>query len=175
MWGSPPVLLVEMTSTIESQAQVFYDTGSGFREAESTMVPVQGQGAVQTVRLQLPNAAIKALRFDPLTAPGTVVIRRAVVLQSNGSAAIAFAPGQIKVFAGLNPAETVASGLQFRAPTGSTDPQLALELAAPLDLRSTMPGSAVLLNVFLCNAMLLLIGGMSAGCRRTAPAICPAS
>ena len=98
-WRQPPALIVEMSSTVVSQAQVFFDTGSGWSEAESATVPVSNGGVLQTLRLALPEAPIQRLRFDPLMVPGTVVVKSVTVVLPDGSAI----PARVQVLQGVDP------------------------------------------------------------------------
>jgi hypothetical protein len=57
-------------------AQLFWDTGHGFNEAESQRREYESQPDRQTLRFDLPPLpSIKALRFDPLSAEGRLDIR----------------------------------------------------------------------------------------------------
>jgi hypothetical protein len=57
-------------------AQLFWDTGHGFNEAESQRRDYEAQPDRQTLRFDLPPLpSIKALRFDPLSAEGRLDIR----------------------------------------------------------------------------------------------------
>lgn len=156
LWWSPPVLLVEMSTTAESVAQVYYDKGSGINEANSSKVAVLPQYGPQELRLPLPNAEIEALRFDPLNSPGEVVIYRAVVLRSNGSVAASFPPSRIHEIQQFDRREVVPGGLRLHVSPGAIDPQLRLDLESPLDLRQRFRGFAGLLRVALWNIPLLL-------------------
>lgn len=73
----PPDLKLELdvASSGPSVAQLFWDTGQGYNEAESarqSYVPHQGE---QTLRFPLPTTPILSLRFDPRDTPGEIDIR----------------------------------------------------------------------------------------------------
>src|SRR5450432_4008184 len=85
LWPSRPVLLVEMTSSVVSRAQIYFDTGAGLSEVNSESVPVRGTGGIERLRLPLPRARITGLRFDPITSPGSIVLHRASILRPDGS------------------------------------------------------------------------------------------
>ena len=157
MWWSPPVLLVEMSSTVASTAKVYFDRGSNLNEADSSLAPVLPQISAQTVRLPLPNAVLKFLRFDPVHASADIVIYRAVVLRSDGSVAATFSPSQIHEMVGFDRREVLPSGLRLHVSPQSSNPQLGLNLPAPLDLTSRFRGFAALLRVALWNIPLLLV------------------
>jgi hypothetical protein len=155
--SSFPVLSVDMASTVSSRAQVYYDTGAGFSEDQSATVTVQASDNPQILRLRLPNATIKALRFDPLTAPGTVFIRQVSVLRADGSTADSFPPSRIQGASGFDQQEILPSGVRYRVRSDSNDPQLNLVLAAPLVLHSRPLDNGDVVRIALANSALLLV------------------
>lgn len=157
LWRQAPVLVVEMSSTAASRAQVYFDTGAGMNETQSELLPVPATADFQRLVFPLPNAVIRALRFDPLMAPGTVTIRRAEVWRSDGSLAISFAPEQIRGVMGFDQENRVPEGIRYRVRSDSNDPRLMLNYGAPLDLSSRRPGESVLTRIALANVLLLAV------------------
>jgi hypothetical protein len=171
LWPSRPVLLVEMTSSVVSRAQIYFDTGAGLSEVNSESVPVRGTGGIERLRLPLPRARITGLRFDPITSPGSIVLHRASILRPDGSTAVVFLPRQIKAIVGFDQMESLPAGVRYRVRTDSYDPQFTLDLDAPIDLRSRMPPTSAIVWVVLCNAIFLcaeafLIRGRGVGFMR---------
>jgi hypothetical protein len=160
VWSSAPVLSVDMSSTVPSHAQVFFDLGSGFNEADSSRTPVSPAGGPQQLRLPLPAGVIRALRFDPIASPGDLVIHRTEVLRRDGSVAAAFPPDRIHEIQQFDLREVQPGGLRLRVSPPNTDPQLRLDLEAPLDLRSSVPGTRAILGAILANLALLLAEGL---------------
>ena len=156
LWRSYPVLVVAMSSTVSSRAQAYYDTGSGISETQSESAPVAEGTKPQILRFRLPNSIVKALRFDPLTAPGTVVLHSASVQRSDGSTALAFPLARIRGTLGFDQVETLSNGMRYRVRSDSNDPQFTLDLESPLDLRPRFPGNAVVLKIVLSNLLLLV-------------------
>ena len=152
-----PVLSVEMASTISSHAQVYYDTGAGFNEGQSDTVPVQASDKPQTLHFRLPIATIKALRFDPLTAPGTVLIHQALVLRSDGSTAVSFPPSRIQGVSGFDQEEILPSGVRYRVRSDSHDPQFKFILETPLVLQSRYLDNVAFGAIALANGVLLIV------------------
>ncbi len=64
-----------MVSSMQSTAQLYFDTGKGFNERESVTANVSTGTRFQTLSFALPAAKIWQLRFDPLATAGTVSIR----------------------------------------------------------------------------------------------------
>ena len=77
---APPVepgLRVEMDLTVAgpTTAQLFWDTGRGYNEAESQRRDYEPHAMRQTLRFDLPlGQPVRALRFDPLSAEGRLDI-----------------------------------------------------------------------------------------------------
>ncbi|SVE54610.1 uncharacterized protein METZ01_LOCUS507464, partial [marine metagenome] len=60
-------------------AQVFYDTGNGYHEADSTTAIVNKSTNFGELRFPLPARRIKSLRLDPLAGEGTLEIKEATI------------------------------------------------------------------------------------------------
>src|ERR1700676_809326 len=88
LWSSPPVVEIEMSSSVMSRAQVYWDIGAGMSEVQSYSQPVSGGNKRQLLRFPIPNGMLLRLRFDPLTSPGTIVIHRAALLRSDRSSTL---------------------------------------------------------------------------------------
>jgi hypothetical protein len=73
----PPGLKLEidLTSSAPSVAQLFWDSGIGFNEAESVRQNYEPHQGQQTLRFPLPAKPAQGLRFDPRDNAGSVVIR----------------------------------------------------------------------------------------------------
>ncbi len=156
-WFLPPALLVEMSSSAFSQAQVFYDVGAGMSEEQSSTDNIRGDGTFQSIRLPLPNKLLLGLRFDPVTSPATVILRRLAIQRSDGSIALEFPPAHIQGTVGFDRMEIVPTGVLFHVRSDSTDPQLALHMDAPLDLHSRYPGAITVTRIALANLLLLAL------------------
>jgi hypothetical protein len=128
-----PALVVEMRSDVSSSAQLFYDIGRGINEADSVRLPVTASNAYSLLHLPLPNATIRALRFDPLTGPGTFSVRRAYITDSYGSVNRQFA---LKDLAASNQIATrtdTRSGVKFSTVPTANDPFVQIALSDPLN------------------------------------------
>src|SRR5260370_30267945 len=60
-----PVLVIEITSPVESRAQIYYDIGHGFYERDSQSLPIHASPLRQRLTFPLPRRPIQQLRFDP--------------------------------------------------------------------------------------------------------------
>ncbi len=80
-------LRMSVSAQLPSMAQLFYDTGAGYNEAESRKVLVSASslGDFQKLDFELPSKNISGLRFDPLTTHGTIIIRDLAIRDPKGS------------------------------------------------------------------------------------------
>jgi hypothetical protein len=67
-------LFVRLRLDRAAVAQVFWDTGQGFRQPESACVSVEPGEGEQSFRIPLPDGEIRALRLDPTHHAGSVVV-----------------------------------------------------------------------------------------------------
>ena len=59
-------LVIEMRASVPSQAEVYFDTGRGFNEAESAVQVVLADPIGQQLFFSMPTKTIRSIRFDPL-------------------------------------------------------------------------------------------------------------
>jgi hypothetical protein len=80
----PPGMNLEMdlTTSHPAQAQLFWDNGRGYSEADSRRVDYERQPGLQTLRFALPVQSLKALRFDPLDGAARLRIRALRIVDS---------------------------------------------------------------------------------------------
>ncbi|HYC71324.1 MAG TPA: hypothetical protein VEB66_08970 [Opitutaceae bacterium] len=127
----PPGLRLEfdLRTTAPSTAQLFWDTGRGFNEADSARLAYPPEPGLHTLRFDLPAMPPRGLRFDPLDGQGEVRIRGIRVVD-HGHRTRAVLPADA-----LEPGmqtELVATGesLAIRVAPGSGDPTTLFKPAA---------------------------------------------
>jgi hypothetical protein len=155
-FSSPPVVEIEMSSSVVSRAQVYWDVGAGMSEVQSSSQPVRGGSRRQSLRFPIPNGTLLGLRFDPLTCPGTIVIHRAVLIRSDRSS-LPIDVHLIRGTIGFDLMEFQPDGVKYHIRTDSLDPQTAIDLHYPIDLRSTYPGNLRAAGIVAANALLLAV------------------
>ena len=74
-WSSS-YLHVEMKSSIDDTAKVYYDLGQGLSENDSREVKVMGDQRFHVYKFIIPQGVIGPIRFDPLTNQGSVTIKK---------------------------------------------------------------------------------------------------
>ena len=114
----------DLTSSGSSPAQLFWDAGSGFNEADSARITLAGHGNLQTVRFPLPDSPIRSLRFDPRDDAGWLHVRNVRVVDE-------FHRTQAEIpFSALNAANQISrleverDRLIIETPLGANDPVL---------------------------------------------------
>lgn len=120
-------LEVDVNAPQSATAQLFWDTGHGFSEANSTRAALENTQGLQTLRFPLPDRPLRGLRFDPLDQPGQLVLRRIRVVDSAGFVRATFSP---ETFEPQNQIERVERKEGFVVPDdyivhatpGATDP-----------------------------------------------------
>jgi len=75
---------IALQSSVNAQAQLFYDIGYGFREQDSVVVAIAKNDSWITYRFNLPEADYRSLRFDPLNIEGIVNLSKATIIDGNG-------------------------------------------------------------------------------------------
>ena len=124
--------LVAKSST-DSEAQVFYDIGKGFREEDSVKLIVKKSIGFRQLSFPIPAGPINGLRFDPLDCGGTLEIKQITIEGAEG-VMHKLDPRNV-----LNPINEMSlqnsenETLLARAPNGSTDPIISIDLPGPLD------------------------------------------
>jgi len=135
-------LEVSLTSTTAGHVQVFWDNGTGWSERNSSFLPVPGRGPPATYRLRIPAGVYRTLRFDPIDADGTVVLRSARMVDKMGRSVRSIGFGD---FSALNQIQSLEAGkdsLEIDVVPGGNDPQLLLRFDPPLSLYNSVQSVA---------------------------------
>lgn len=125
------LLEMQVKSSVSSIAQVFFDTGRGFNERDSQAVYVAGTDLFQTLEFPLPHEPIRHLRFDPLTGPGTVVIRRMAVFDGAHRLIALFRPERL-IPSNETRVQPLAEGALVEAVPNARDPITIIPLDRPV-------------------------------------------
>jgi len=154
-------LEVRATAGANGTAQLFYDTGRGFSEADAARAPIEAGGPTNLV-FPIAAPSIRALRFDPINHDARVTLEDAVIRRPDGSVLKRFTPSD---FTAVNQVESLAtqgSAIVVQPSKGANDPFLHINLGAnslPLIVSWTdmvlpfvwrgLPWSAVLAGLWL--------------------------
>jgi hypothetical protein len=157
VWTLAPALVVEMTSTSDSTAQVYYDIGRGFNEPDSVTAPVMATKSFQELRFPLLRQNLRGFRFDPLMCPGTVEIRRMRIVEGDGRTVMEFQPAQILNYAEIKERSDSAGTLRLETVENSRDSSVAVGLPTPLALSRPFPRGKVLFGIAAVELPILLL------------------
>lgn len=124
----------ELTSTAMGVAQLFYDVGRGFVEADSSHLPLTVQHEPKLYRFPLPTAACRALRFDPIDGEGTVTIAHARIVDRDGKVTREFTADDFSAAQQIVSLTQEGGRLKAVTTPGGHDPILEIKLATPLPL-----------------------------------------
>jgi hypothetical protein len=153
-FSSPPTVEIEMSPSVFSRAQVYWNVGAGMSEVQSSSQPVRGGNQRQLLSFPIPNGILLGLRFDPLTSPGTIVIHRATLRRSDGSA-LSIDLHSIRGLIGFDEEVFQQEGVKYHVRHDSFDSQMAIDLKYPIDLRSTYPGDMLMVRIVASGVALL--------------------
>ena len=130
--GAPAHFLhVRMGTTTAGSIQVYYDTGAGYNEPQSVRQPIaRHDGTAVDYTLPLPAAELRALRLDPVEAPGTVRLERVEIVAAQGQML------RVAESRHLQPVNQIAGlrreGEGWVAEAQGNDPSLEWRLTPPL-------------------------------------------
>ena len=158
-------LEITMRSSLSGFAQLYYDTGSGVNERNSSRLPVAGGNQPTQYQFPLPEGPFSNFRFDPTDrARNSMALANARIVDRAGNLVRALAPGQFKPGQQIDGLEASETEVTFTTAATADDPILRLELDEPLLLKSyARPSLRKLVRRFfsafvLCTALGLLAG-----------------
>jgi hypothetical protein len=129
-------LELEMSSSVLSTAQLFFDAGRGMNEKDSTTARVSSHSLDEFMPLifHLPAENISQLRFDPLDVPGQIILRNVRVMDSTG-VLLRIPQAKIKPLNQIEGRVDRGDEVEFSTSPQGTDPSLTLELNRRLRLK----------------------------------------
>src|SRR5205807_2538733 len=105
---------VSMRSSQRGTAQLFYDAGRGFNEADSAQMRVRSGESASVYRFALRPAEYRAFRFDPIEqGAGEVTIYHAVLLDKCGHIVRSFPLDQFVDYHNVSRAISAATQLDL--------------------------------------------------------------
>lgn len=153
---SASVFEVSVGSDQSGLVQLYFDTGNGFNEPDSSLQPIKA-GETATLRFALPYGRITALRFDPLDGAGQVTLAGARILDASGNVAVAFAPRQFQPRNEIRSLDEKDGTLVVRTSVRATDPSLNVTLTRPIDIGRPSPAGQVALIFAILVAVVLAV------------------
>lgn len=130
---------VSMRSSQPGSAQLFYDVGRGFNEADSVRTGVRGGEPASAYRFALRPAEYRAFRFDPIDhGDCEVTIYRAALLDRSGQVVRSFPLEQFTDFHDVSTARSTPTELNLIFGRSDADPHVTVNLSPALTLRSSV-------------------------------------
>lgn len=119
-------------------AQLFWDTGQGYNEAQSVRANYEPHTSLQTIRLPLPKYEIRNLRFDPFDGAGRLDIRGIRIVDTGGVTRAVLPPDSLQAEREIAHLELKDEHLIVETLPGATDPILKFKPEAVADVRRAM-------------------------------------
>ncbi|MEO5957699.1 MAG: hypothetical protein ABIR80_01130, partial [Opitutaceae bacterium] len=132
---SPFHLEVVLASSKADLAQVFYDTGRGYNENDSSTLPVAAGEDPQRLRFSIAEGTFNGLRFDPLTGDGVLRVWSLAITGSRGEVVRAVPLEGLKPFSRIDTIEIRDGSAKIVVAPGSVDPIATISFPAPVSLR----------------------------------------
>lgn len=123
---------VKLRSDTRGHLQIYFDTGSGFHEALSARAEVPPGPEFTQFSLPLPKGTYWALRLDPLDTPAALTLSTFRVVTGSGRVLQDIAITDFKPAYQIDRLTPQADGLEIVPAAPGTDPQLRVDLTAPL-------------------------------------------
>ncbi len=124
-------ITVTLQSAVTGHLQVFYDTGAGFSELQSAVVPIQ-PGEAHEYRLRVPPGRYRSIRIDPGTLGDRYIIERVAIVAPDGSLHATVPLSELAPAYHLSVLEQTRERLVVEAPPGPSDPQLVYQPKTPV-------------------------------------------
>jgi len=138
--GAGFAIEARMASSAYGNVQVYYDSGHGFSEKDSTLLPLVKSTTPHFYRLSLPAGTYRALRFDPIDRDGTVTIEDARIVDGQGSSVRNLSLSAFKPYNQIQSLREAAGRLEVVVTPGGDDPQLLLAFDPALTLKTGLHG-----------------------------------
>lgn len=130
---SPCALEVQVASDHSGLVQLYYDSGAGINEPDSSVQPITA-GRPALLRFALPYGRIRALRFDPLDRDVRMTLSDARIVDGSGRTLLALPPGAFLPQFQIERLQTRGKDLVVETAPGGFDPQLQVKMDGPLIL-----------------------------------------
>lgn len=139
--GTGLTLEVDLTSANPTLAQLFWNTGAGFNEAESLQHPLEHHQGLQILRFPLPELIIQALRLDPAVAQDRLFISGLRVTDAGGRTRTTIPTESLQSGQAIHARNPSAGGLRVHTAPASDDPILYFSAEAIANINRLRPAT----------------------------------
>ena len=150
-------LELDVASAGQAQAQLFFDTGSGYSEGNSALAQLQPGN--NHIRFYLPAEHIVALRLDPARVPGRFQIDN-IRFTHRDRVLSMLSPASLQPLNQISSLSVVETTAIVETTPDATDPSLNLSLPAPLNFDAIGRGT---LWMSLTAGLATVVAGVAAG------------
>jgi hypothetical protein len=160
--ATTPFLRVSLQSSIEGQAQLYYDKGQSFNEIDSERASIWPDSQYQECLFPLPpSVTIYAFRFDPLMGSGAMRIREMAIVNGLGHRLLVIDPHLWHAGRQIRELNLQNNEIFVVTEKDADDPQITLILSSPFVLNWSR---SFMTDAFLGRALLecLIIGILTA-------------
>ena len=170
-WKVPQLYLkVTMTSSVDANAQVYFDIGNGLNEKDSAKCMVEKRWKFQVLKFPFPWKPIQYIRFDPLNSPGKIALKEIKLVDEFDGLIQAIDLQVLKPLHQISSIDIENDLLVASTDTNANDPMLYLNLQYPIKYTYNLkdciiqnlthiPKKFVIVFVLSCTAMLFAYFG----------------
>jgi hypothetical protein len=126
---------IELTSTRDGQTQVFFDTGKGDNEADSSRQPLHANAKPVNYRYMLPTGVLRGLRFDPIDREGAMTLAHARIVDSHKKVLRTFRPEEIRPIQQIAKTQVTGDVVRIETDKDAGDPIMSVAFGPPLLLK----------------------------------------
>ena len=123
-----------LSSSTDSNAQVYFDTGTGFNEAQSVRSALLANTHLVPYLFPLPPGTYRSLRFDPLDSAGSVVVRSMRIIDTRRQFSHPILPTELVPAHEIKSVRIVGPDLEIKTEPNARDPYLTIAFIPPLTL-----------------------------------------
>jgi hypothetical protein len=120
------------------QAQVFWDSGSGYSEGDSFRVQPEPQRNLQTLRFNLPRTPLAGLRFDPLNGAAKLKVFGIRVVDGDHNTRLVLPLDSLRAVREISRLEVQDEALLLETTPAASDPITEFNAAALARLNSVL-------------------------------------
>ena len=154
-----------MTSSKSGKVQLYWNSGRGYREPESSVQAVASGDEPKTYLLPLPMGAYPELRFDPIDNDGRVELWDLAIVDAQGRVWREIPWADIEALNQIKSISAAEGRLSVEVTPGGDDPQLRVKFADPLVVRLPPEPAAKVLAALArisLTTFVLLLGVLAA-------------
>jgi len=131
-------LEIDLVANKPADTQLFWDSGKGLNENESVRISTEPHQGLQTIRLPLPNQALRALRFDPCTTETRIDLQAIRVVDAGKRTRVALPLESLKAVRQIAESKLSDGVLHLHTLPGGEDPITEFTKAAVEQVNQTL-------------------------------------